>query len=173
VTFIREATWVGPPVGQDYKVYSSAEKSYFAKKPSFHLQTRKTIEEGMNSKFATFFAGSPEQTAAQKAMVALMKSKLHNEQLEQVLIPKWSVGCRRITPGLDYLESLEEPNVEVVYGEIDRITEKGCVVGNVEHAVDVLICATGFDTTFKPRFPLIGATGEKLSDLWKSMAVMS
>jgi cation diffusion facilitator CzcD-associated flavoprotein CzcO len=31
----------------------------------------------------------------------------------------------------------------------------------------VLICATGFNTTFKPRFPLIGKTKEKLSEVWK------
>jgi cyclohexanone monooxygenase len=158
-------------VGQDYKVYSDNERSHFAADPEFHLQTRKAIEKGMNSKFATFFANSPEQQAARNAMLGLMKSKLHDQKLEEVLIPNWSVGCRRITPGLDYLESLAEPNVEVVYGEIGRVTEKGCVVDEVEHEVDVLICATGFDTTFKPRFPLIGANGKALSDVWKRKLV--
>lgn len=32
--------------------------------------------------------------------------------------------------------------------------------------MDVLICATGFDTTFKPRFPLIGPKGNNLQDDW-------
>jgi hypothetical protein len=36
--------------------------------------------------------------------------------------------------------------------------------------VDVLICATGFDTGFKPRFPLIGPTGLNLQDEWKDVA---
>jgi len=148
-------------------LYSEAEKEEFSTNPSIHLQTRKLIEGSMNSKFGVFFAGSPEQAAAQEAMLALMKSKLHNQALEEVLIPKWSVGCRRITPGLEYLESFEEKNVEAVYGEIEKVTEHGCVVDNVEYEVEVLICATGFDTTFKPRFPLIGASGAQLSDVWK------
>lgn len=55
-------------------------------------------------------------------------------------------------PGVDYLESLGLPNVTTIYGEIVKVTETGCVTDNdVSTDVDVLICATAFDTTFKPR----------------------
>lgn len=37
----------------------------------------------------------------------------------------------------------------------------------VETDLDVLICATGFDTTFKPRFPVIGRDGKNLQEEWK------
>jgi hypothetical protein len=54
-----------------------------------------------------------------------------------------------------------------VYGEIVKVTPNGCVTDNdLEHPLDVLICATGFDTTFKPRFPLIGRDGKNLQDEW-------
>lgn len=68
---------------------------------------------------------------------------------------------------MNYLETLTKPNVSVVYGDINEITEKGCLCsdGN-EYPVDTLICATGFDTTFKPRFPLIGPKGKNLQDVW-------
>lgn len=47
------------------------------------------------------------------------------------------------------------------------MTEKGCVTEDgQEWPIDVLICATGFDTTFKPRFPLIGRGGRSLADEW-------
>ena len=100
-----------------------------------------------------------------------MKEKLQNGYLEERLIPKWSVGCRRFTPGVGYLESLSKDNVTVVYGEINEITRNGCVSddGN-EYPVDILICATGFDTTFKPRFPLIGLDGRNLQEEWKEEA---
>lgn len=95
-----------------------------------------------------------------------MKEKINDERLFK-LIPDWSVGCRRLTPGVGYLESLTKPNVSVVYGEIEKITERGCVCddGN-EYPIDILICATGFDTTFKPRFPLIAPNGKNLQDEW-------
>jgi hypothetical protein len=100
-------------------------------------------------------------------MLAQMKEKLNNKFLEEKLIPQWSVGCRRLTPGVNYLESLTKPNVEVVYGEITAVTEKGCLCDNGnEYPVDVLICATGFDTSFKPRFPVVNHEGENLQDKW-------
>ena len=96
-----------------------------------------------------------------------MKKKLGNEYLEEKLIPNWAVGCRRLTPGVNYLESLTKPNVEVVYGEISSVSEKGPVCDNgQEYPVDILICATGFDTTFKPRFPVINPAGDNLQDKW-------
>jgi hypothetical protein len=100
-----------------------------------------------------------------------MKEKLQNQFLEERLIPQWAVGCRRLTPGVGYLESLGKENVTVVYGEITSVTEKGCMSDNGnEYPVDILICATGFDTTFKPRFPLIGPDGKNLQDEWKDEA---
>ncbi len=32
--------------------------------------------------------------------------------------------------------------------------------------LDALICATGFDTSFRPPFPLVGLNGQDLRDLW-------
>lgn len=57
--------------------------------------------------------------------------------------------------------------MQVVYGEIKSITPSGCICddGN-EYSVDVLICATEFDTTFRPRFSLIGPGKKNLQDDW-------
>lgn len=96
-----------------------------------------------------------------------MTQKINNPELSAKLIPEWTVGCRRLTPGVGYLESLSKPNVKVVYGEITRVTERGCVCDDgKEYPTDVLICATGFDTGFKPRFPIIGYNGVNLQDQW-------
>lgn len=128
---------------------------------------RKDIERGLNGQFGIFLKNTKPNNDTHAYMLQQMKEKLHNQYLEERLIPQWSVGCRRMTPGVGYLESLGKPNVKVVYGEINEVTEKGCLCddGN-EYPVDVLICATGFDTTFKPRFPLIGPTGANLQDIW-------
>lgn len=168
ITFIREPTWVSPPVGQGYKVYTEEEKVRFAADPQYHVATRKEIEQGMNNNFSIFHTGSQAQDQARQYMRSEMIRKLQDTGLDNVLIPEWSVGCRRITPGTGYLESLSADNVKVVYGEITRIDETGLWVDNGNHyAVDVLVCATGFDTTFKPRFPLIGSNGRNLGEVWK------
>lgn len=97
-----------------------------------------------------------------------MKNRLGgDERLAAALTPKFGVGCRRLTPGTNFLESLIKENVEVVGEEIGRIESKGLVTrdGRV-HEVDAIVCATGFDTTYKPRFKLIGRQDMSLADLW-------
>lgn len=53
------------------------------------------------------------------------------------------------------------------FGTPQRITEKGIVLHDGKLAkADIIICATGFDLSFKPRFPLIGKSDTNLADLW-------
>jgi cyclohexanone monooxygenase len=171
VTFVREATWVSPPLGQEYRVYTADEKQRFMEDSQHHLNERKRQENKMNSNFSIFHSGSQAQKNIRHYMLSQMKEKLQNPDLEKDLVPEWSVGCRRITPGTNYLESLSDPNIKVVFGQVTQVTETGVICDNSagEYPLDVLICATGFDTTFKPRFPLVNASGEDLRGLWQSL----
>lgn len=58
VTFIREATWIAPPVGQPFRGYTEAEIEEFKTDPEHHLKTRREIEQRMNSTFEMFHSGS-------------------------------------------------------------------------------------------------------------------
>lgn len=37
----------------------------------------------------------------------------------------------------------------------------------VEHELDVIVCATGFDVSFRPAFPIIGRGGVNIQDAWE------
>lgn len=125
------------------------------------------LESGINGIFDVFIDGSVTQKMTADGMAASMRDKLQDKDLESLVIPSFPVGCRRFTPGINYLETMATDVVEVVYGEIEKITEKGCLSANgQEYPVDVLICATGFDTSYRPRFPLIGSGGKNLADVW-------
>lgn len=90
-------------------------------------------------------------------------------EVAEHLIPKgYDIGCRRPTPGNGFIEALCEDNVDVIRGTIKRITDTGIVVDDgTEHKVDIIVCATGFDVTWKPRYPTIGRGGRSLSEEWK------
>lgn len=166
-TFIREPTWVSPVKGLEQHIFSEEEKQRFASDPEHLREYRRQIESGMNGQFAIFLRNTQGQRSTREYMTQQMKDKLKNPDLERALIPDWSVGCRRITPGVGYLESLGDEKVHVVYGNINEVTEKGCICDDgKEYPVDVLICATGFDTSFRPRFPVLGPDAN-LQDLWK------
>lgn len=63
--------------------------------------------------------------------------------LTSVLIPDFGVGCRRLTPGVGYLESLGEDNVDVVTQDIVKVTADGIIAADgAERKVDTIICAT-------------------------------
>lgn len=89
-----------------------------------------------------------------------------DEHLCRALIPEFSIGCRRLTPGIGYLESLTAENVIVVTDGISQVTETGLVTSTGETiAVDSIICATGFNVSFRPRFPIV-AGNNNLQDVW-------
>lgn len=93
-----------------------------------------------------YLADHELQRTTREEFIHQMKDKLKAVPwLQEKLIPTWAVGCRRLTPGIGYLEALSKPNIKVVCGEIESVTEKGCKCDDgVEYPVDVLICATGF-----------------------------
>jgi cation diffusion facilitator CzcD-associated flavoprotein CzcO len=98
-----------------------------------------------------------------------MKKKLGKDSpLLKYLIPTFAVGCRRPTPGNGYLESLGKENVRVVTDSISEIVPEGIKLSTGEViAVDMFICATGFDISFRPRYPITGRNGITLGDQWK------
>jgi cation diffusion facilitator CzcD-associated flavoprotein CzcO len=143
-TFFREPTWISPVQGMEQHVFSAEERHDFRYKPGALTEYRKITEDNMNGQFGIFLKGSPINTETHKNFVAQMKEKINDERLASLLIPSWSVGCRRLTPGVGYLECLTKPNVTAVHGCVEKITETGCVSSDgTEHHVDVLICATG------------------------------
>ncbi|KAF7323243.1 hypothetical protein HMN09_00105100 [Mycena chlorophos] len=174
--WIRSPTWItgafapqfAGPGGVNFR-YSEEQKERFREDPKHAMKYRKMIESELNERFKFLIQGTPEQKAALEFGNNDMRERLKGDQrLIDAIVPKdFAVGCRRPTPGNGYLEALIEPNVQVYTEMFQRITEKGFInaKGN-EIEVDVIVCATGFDTSFRPRFPII-ANGVNLQDLWK------
>lgn len=147
--------------------YTKEEVEDFKNKPGHLLQKRKQFERVVNGYFGNYLKGSPAQAQIRAYLTEVMKKKLGSSGLEEQLIPQHGVGCRRPTPGVGYLEALTSNNTETIFGDIKQVTPYGVVdKEGTEHPVDVLVCATGFDTTYKPRFPLLGAQGKNLEDEW-------
>ena len=147
--------------------YTEGEVDDFQHKPGHLLEKRKQFERIVNSYFGNYLKDSPAQGYIRTTLTEAIQKKLALSGLEGKLIPQYSVGCRRPTPGVGYLEALTSNNTETVLGDIKQVIADGVIdkEGNV-HLIDVLICATGFDTTFRPRFPLLGAQGKSLEDEW-------
>lgn len=100
-----------------------------------------------------------------------MSTQLNNDPtLTSQLIPDFALGCRRMTPGSGYLQSLTKDNVSVITSSVTKFIEKGVMdETGQEHEVDVVICATGFNASFTPHFEVIGRGGKSLKEEFGEM----
>ena len=185
--FIRNPTYITPGLGSGaiggkvQYIFSEEEKRNFRENPEALKQYRKKIQAASNKSFDMFVKDSDAQKAARKATAEQMKERLgNNEELAAKLTPTYEVGCRRATPGPLYLESFTRDNVSLITDPICRIAETGIVTKSSEGSeslckLDAIICATGFDVSHRPPFPLIGRKGVSLSDYWETepMSYMS
>ncbi|OHF03868.1 hypothetical protein CORC01_00730, partial [Colletotrichum orchidophilum] len=177
--FARSRTWLSSTfasaflegleggAGASNHVFSPEEKKSFTDE-GFYSQFRRELERGLNSVHKITEQGQPLQLEARKAMEKMMKEKLSPKpEIAENLIPDFPVACKRLTPGPGYLESLTADNVEFCSQELALFTEKGLVTADGrEHEFDAIICATGFDVSAIPGFPIYGSDGINLQDLW-------
>lgn len=173
--FVRRPTYITPGLGsaiiggQAQHVYTEEEKRRFREDPGALHEYRKKIQAGSNRSFDMFVKNSTAQQVGRKHTADMMKSRLNNnEDLAFKLTPEWEVGCRRATPGPGYLESFTRDNVSLVTSPISKFEKTGIrTEDGALHPFDAIVCATGFDVSHRPPWPLIGLNGLSLSDAWK------
>ena len=98
---------------------------------------------------------------------------VHDRNTAEALKPWYRQFCKRPCFHDEYLQAFNRPNVHLVDTDgrgVDRITETGVVVGGVEHELDCLVYATGFEVgtayTRRAGYDVTGARGETLSEHW-------
>ncbi|RSL71786.1 hypothetical protein CEP53_001363 [Fusarium sp. AF-6] len=129
VHFVREPTWVVPSrlqilvqgagggvldeVGlRENADFTEAQIERFKSDPEFYMKFVKAVEEVVSDNFPltlkdTEFAASLQEKATEYMTEALGG----DERLCNSIIPKFPLGCRRLTPAIDYLFVLRKANV--------------------------------------------------------------
>lgn len=158
------------PAERQY-TFTEEDKRKFKEVPGYLLQFRKKIEAEINSLFGMYQQGSETSQNFKKVITAEMNRRIGegHEKLKEFIIPKWSPGCRRISPGDGYLEALVQDNVTPVFSNITHVNKDGVVTKDgKQHKMDVLVCATGFQVAFKPAFKVVNGQGVSLDEDWGS-----
>ena len=91
----------------------------------------------------------------------------------EALKPWYRQFCKRPCFHDEYLPTFNLPNVTLVDTQgkgVERITAKGVVANGVEHEVDCIVFATGFEVgtgdTRRAGYDIVGRNGQHLSDKW-------
>lgn len=144
-------------------------------------QRREILEEVWNDGSLKFWLGTfpevlnDEQANAEIGDFAKQKIRAHitDPKLADKLMPTYIFGTRRLPLQSGYFAAFNRDNVEIVFVDddpIDCITENGLKLkSGVEHAVDILILATGFDGVSGPlsRIDIRGSGNQSLAAEWR------
>ncbi|KAM3419709.1 putative sterigmatocystin biosynthesis monooxygenase stcW [Cercospora zeina] len=168
------ATWVEPNARQTATMgnfyYSEKTKKRFVENPEAYLRYIKSIENEISHRFMMYLNGTPQFYAAIERCARTFREKLANKpELVETLMPRnFAIGCRRATPGDGFLEALSTEKVTVHPSRIQEIVADGFIDSSGQkHEVDVIICATGYDTSYVSKIPMI-YDGKNLQDVQRS-----
>ncbi|MER6523790.1 NAD(P)/FAD-dependent oxidoreductase [Streptomyces sp. NPDC001508] len=145
-----------------------------------------TASAGLLEKLLPSFRRQGDRAAFEAAYEAADAAKMNEirARVEEVvtdpetaekLKPWYRYACKRPTFSDLYLQAFNRDNVTLVdtadsHG-IERMTERGVVVGDTEYALDCLIFATGFSVgvsgVHSGRLPVRGRRGVQLQDAWR------
>jgi cation diffusion facilitator CzcD-associated flavoprotein CzcO len=110
--------------------------------------------------------------ALEKQCRDYLREGIPDPELRKVLTPDYPVCGKRVLISDDYYDALRRENVTLETSAIERVLPDGvaCKDGS-RHDLDVLILATGFDTThFVSPIRVTGRDGRSLEDTWKDGA---
>jgi cation diffusion facilitator CzcD-associated flavoprotein CzcO len=167
--FQRSANWMIP---RGDRPYSEAEKRRFAKYPTLAKAYRWWIWLRHEMNWPMFRGSGFVSKRTARLAERHMRSIVKDPKLQEVLVPDYPIGGKRILISDDYYPALNRKNVEVITDPIDHIAEHSIVTrGGREVAADVIIYATGFESTaFLAPIRIEGRNHRALHDEWKGGA---
>ena len=97
-----------------------------------------------------------------------LNEQVKDPELRKKLTPDYPVGCRRILIADDYFPALQQDNVDLVTQAPASIDETGVTTPDgVHRAFDILVFATGFETTgWNWSVDVEGLNGKHLNEEW-------
>jgi cation diffusion facilitator CzcD-associated flavoprotein CzcO len=163
--FQRSANWMVP---RNDLAYTDDQKRRFARNPVRTRLYRWLIYFQHEINWPVFRGSALLSRRMAQAAETYMRATVNDPKLQEVLIPDYPVGGKRILISDDYYPALNRENVEVVTTGIDHLDENAVVTNDGRTIpVDVLIYATGFESTaFLAPMAIRGRDGRLLQDEW-------
>jgi cation diffusion facilitator CzcD-associated flavoprotein CzcO len=103
---------------------------------------------------------------------AQLRLQVRDPELRRRLTPDYPMGCKRVLFSLDWLPTLQRPDVRLVTEAVTEVLPHAVrSADGEEHPCDVLIWATGFSATgFLTPMAVHGRGGVGLADVWRDGA---
>jgi len=109
------------------------------------------------------------EAAHEMAMYCQMNlDRVIDPELKILLTPDHKPLCKRLIWSSDYYDAIQRPNAHLITDSISHINQTGIVTDAETIDLDVIVYATGFDTSmFMRPINILGLNGITLEDYWQ------
>ena len=167
--FQRSANWMLP---RGDRAYSEEEKRRFSRYPWLAKLYRWLLWASLELRWPLFRGNRFLAKRVEAIALRHLNEVVGDPALRAALVPDYPLGGKRILVSDDYYETLTREDVELVTADIDHLNEDGVVTRDgANRPVDVVILATGFETTaFLAPMRLEGIGGHRAVRDWEDGA---
>ena len=167
--FQRTPNWCVP---KPDRPFTEREKKLFRSMPWLVRAQRWLTWMMLERNYLAFTQGSLFGKLFERASKKELEAHISDPELRRKLTPDYPAGCKRILLTNDWFPTLARPNVHVETSHIARITDNAVVTEDgVSHPADVVILATGFESTdFLSPMKIVGRGNADLNDVWAAGA---
>lgn len=115
---------------------------------------------------------TPMTRLLQQLSRAQLRPQVSDPWLRRQLTPRFTAGCKRLLVTNDYYPALTRPNCTLITWPIATLCPEGIrTADGLEHHVDAIVFATGFDVCKAGTpFPITGLGGRSLDEEWSTGA---
>ncbi len=112
------------------------------------------------------------QEKARQQTLDFLAEEIDDPELREKLVPDYPIGAKRVLFTNNYYETLNRDDVDLITTPIERVGPAEIVTRDgVEHAVDAIVLATGFQTNdFLAPMEIVGRKGVSLNEAWRGGA---
>jgi cation diffusion facilitator CzcD-associated flavoprotein CzcO len=166
VVFQRTAPWIVP---RDDREYTTAEMRAFDRRPEARERLRSRLYWKSETGFAERARTPGFIDRLRQRATDHLAAQVDDPALRDRLTPHYEIGCKRVLLSDDYYPALASPRVTLEPSELAAVEGGRAVAASgATHDLDVLVFATGFETT-RPPFAerVVGRDGQRLAEAWR------
>jgi len=170
--FQRSAPWVLPKLDRELPGWT---KTLFRVFPPARRAYRAAVY-WINESLALGFNGHPALLrAVERVGRRHLARQVSDPVLRRKLMPRYTLGCKRVLMSNTYYPALAGPNAEVVTAGLTEVREHSVVDSDgVEHQVDAIIYGTGFHVTDSFDYlDIKGRDGRDLAAEWRDHGIQT
>ena len=164
--FQRTPAWIVP---RDDRPYSPEERAQFAADPALLTRLRDELYLEGEARFASRSGDEDAASAARAVAVQHLAEQVPDPALRRALTPGYAFGCKRVLLSDTFYPALESGAVRLEPSALAAVEGTTLVAASGErYDVDVVVLATGFESTEQPYAQLVRGETGTLAEHWSA-----